>query len=60
MVNGIEVTLSGKAIREIGKLFRENFTSEEVSAFLLLYQEQLQSEIQKTIRTFLRSKLGDF
>lgn len=54
----LTIELSVERLRVLGKLTRkEEFTTEEAKAFLLLYREALESEINETIRVFLKKKL---
>lgn len=45
-------------LRSLGKLIRkQEFTTNEATAFLLLYREQLTAKINECVRQFMDSKL---
>jgi len=58
---GLEIQIGLPTLRRIAETIRRDdggFTTEQVRAFLLLYDEELKQAINNTVKDFLRKKLG--
>lgn len=59
---GIDLEFSIQKLRLMGEVIRKDtggFTTEQVRAFLILYRDDIEALVTKTIRDFLRRKLGE-
>jgi hypothetical protein len=59
--SGVRVEFSIDRLRGLGAIARKNkggFTSEQVKAFLALYDEELNDLLNQTVRKFVEEKLS--
>jgi hypothetical protein len=55
---GIQVEYSVDKLRLLVSAHRQGFSSDETRAFLTLYAGELKALLDKTIRDFLKNKVG--